>query len=217
MLTTVGPALLPPKELESAVIFIDPEKCMGCRSCEIACAVEHSVSKDLYGAVMESPKPRARVRVAVADLFNVPMRCQHCKDAPCMNVCPTKALYRSDEGFVILNPEKCIGCLMCTLACPFGHPRYSPETKTILKCDFCIDRVREGRLPACVEACPTGALRYGRLDEILEEVAREKAKQLISGMAAPGIVYVKPVTEVKAAPPPKPLDIYAKYSPVSWR
>ena len=208
---------IPPEELEKNVIFIDPEKCMGCRNCEIACGVEHSLSKEIYRAPMEKPLPKPRIRVLVADIFNVPMRCQHCKDAPCINVCPTKALYKTDEGFVILTPEKCIGCLMCTLACPFGHPRYNIETKTIVKCDFCIDRVKAGKLPACVEACPTGALKYGKLEELLEEVAVEKAKQMISGMAVPGIVYVKPVAPAKAVPTPKPLDIYAKYSPVSWR
>lgn len=206
-----------PEELEKTVIFIDPEKCMGCKSCELACAVEHSLSKTVYTAPMEKPLPKPRIKILIAEIFNVPMRCQHCKDAPCMNVCPTKALVRTDEGFVILTPEKCIGCLMCTLACPFGHPRYNRETKTIVKCDFCIDRVRAGKFPACVEACPTGALKYGKLEELLEEVAVEKAKQLISGMGVPGIVYVKPVTPAKAVPTPKPLDLYTKYTPVSWR
>jgi len=191
---------------------------MGCRACEIACAVEHSISKNIYGAPYETPRPIPRIKVLPVDLFNVPMRCQHCKDAPCMRVCPTKAIQRTDEGYVILNPLKCIGCLMCTLACPFGHPRYDPETKTIVKCDFCIDRVRKGMLPACVEACPTGALRYGKLEELLAEVAERKAREMISGMAAPGIVYVKPVTTEKIEKPSivKPSDIRSMYSKVSW-
>ena len=201
---------------EEYVIFIDPVRCMGCKACEIACAVEHSVSKDLFGAVFEKPLPKPRIRVVTIDnLLYAPMRCQHCKDAPCMNVCPTKALHRSPEGFVILDPNKCIGCLMCVLACPFGHPRYNPDTKTIVKCDFCIDRIRAGKLPACVEACPTGALRYGRLEEFLEELAAEKAKEMISGRPMPGIVMYKPIIPVEETP--KPLDIKSKYSPVSWR
>ena len=215
-MTTMASPILVSGNMENLVIFIDPERCMGCRSCELACAVEHSLSKLLYGAIFEKPLPRPRIRVVTVDnLLYVPMRCQHCKDAPCMNVCPTKALQRTPEGYVVLSPEKCIGCIMCVLACPFGHPRYNPDTKTIIKCDFCVDRIREGRLPACVEACPTGALRFGRLEEFLEELSTMKAKELVSGRpTAPGIVVVKPVSEV--TPTPKPLDIKSKYSPVSW-
>jgi len=200
---------------QELIIYIDPSRCMGCRACEIACAVEHSVSKNIYGAVLEVPKPMYRVRVVVADSFNVPMRCQHCEDAPCINVCPTKALYRSEEGFVLVNPLICIGCRMCMLACPFGHPRYDIKAKTIIKCDFCVDRIREGKVPACVEACPTGALRFGTAEELLKEVAVERAKQLITGTApALGPVVYKPPTE---APKPSPLSIlHDKYSSVRW-
>ncbi len=207
----------PPIEGSEYVIFIDPERCMGCRACEIACAVEHSVSKSIYGAVLEKPRPKPRIRVLPVDLFYVPMRCQHCKDAPCLRVCPTKAISRSDEGYVILNPLKCIGCLMCTLACPFGHPRYDPETNVVIKCDFCIDRLREGKLPACVEACPTGALRFGRLEEFLTEVAEEKARELLSGAAVPGVVVTKPVELPRPPEEARGVPLIKKmYSPASW-
>lgn len=201
------------------VIFIDPIKCTGCRSCELACAVEHSLGKNISSLVLEKPRPHPRIRVITVDnLLYVPMRCQHCKEAPCMSICPTKALYRSPEGFVLLDPGKCIGCLMCTLACPFGHPRYDPETKTIIKCDFCINRIKEGKLPACVEACPTGALKYGRLEDFLAMISEEKAKELITGMPAPGIVYVKPVEIPKPKPPtPSVSMLKSMYSSVSWR
>ena len=198
------------------VIFIDPARCMGCRACETACAVEHSVSKNIFGAVLEKPLPVPRIRVVTVDgLLYTPMRCQHCRDAPCMNVCPTKAIHRSREGFVVLDPNKCIGCLMCVLACPFGHPRYDPDTKTVVKCDFCIERIRRGEVPACVEACPTGALRYGRLEEFLEELAAAKAREMVSGKPMPGIVVYKPVIE--AGETPKPMDVNSMYKPVSWR
>ena len=208
---TLGPTA------EEFVIFIDPKRCMGCKACEVECAVEHSLSKNIYRAVMERPRPRPRIRVVtVDDLFYVPMKCQHCKDAPCINVCPTKALKRTDEGYVVLSEVQCIGCLMCVLVCPFGHPRYNPDTRTVVKCDFCVERVREGRLPACVEACPTGALRFGRLEELLREVTERKARELVSGASVPGIVAVKPVEgTVRGAP--KVLRVRSMYSSVSWR
>ncbi len=169
---------------------------MGCRSCEIACAVEHSLTKNLFTAIFEKPRPVPRIRIVVVDEFYVPIRCQHCRDAPCIAVCPTKALHKTDEGFVVVDPVKCIGCLMCVLACPFGHPRYSDELGSIVKCDFCVNRVRKGLVPACVEACPTGALRFGKLEDIMKEVAEEKIRALLSGRAGPGLVLVKPVKEV---------------------
>ncbi|MBO8175553.1 MAG: 4Fe-4S binding protein [Thermococcus sp.] len=203
--------------LERPTIYIDPKKCMGCRSCEIACAVEHSTSKTLFGAIFERPTPKPRLKVVVADFFNVPLRCQHCEDAPCMKVCPTGAIKKSEEGFVILNANKCIGCLMCVMACPFGHPKYEPEYKVVLKCDSCIERVREGREPACVEACPTKALKFGTLEEILDEIRKERAEELISGLKVPGIVYMEPVIEEKKKEEKvSPMDVYTAYLEVKW-
>jgi len=204
-------------EVAEYMVYIDPSKCMGCRACEVACAVEHSLAKNVYGAILEEPRPKYRIKVVAVDSFNVPIRCQHCERAPCINACPTKALYRSDEGFVMVNPLACIGCKMCIIVCPFGHLRYDVHAKTIVKCDFCADRVREGRVPACVEACPTGALRFGPAEEVLKEVARGRAKQLISGVTS----AVGPAMYGPTAPPPpqelSPLQaLHEKYSPVRW-
>ncbi len=204
-------------EAGKLTIYINPERCMGCKACTMACAIEHSISKDVFHAVMERPKPKARVDVVVAGFFNVPMRCQHCEDAPCVKACPTGAISRTEEGFVVLNAAKCIGCLMCVMACPFGHPEFEPEYKAVIKCDGCFERVREGKEPACVEACPTNALKFGTLEEILKEVRKEKAEGLVSGLRAPGMVYIKAVTETKSVEETvRPMDLYLAYSTVKW-
>ncbi|HIP89310.1 MAG TPA: 4Fe-4S dicluster domain-containing protein [Thermococcus paralvinellae] len=204
-------------DLEKPTIYINPEKCIGCRSCEVACAVEHSMSKNLFGAIFEKPTPKPRIKVVVADFFNVPMRCQHCEDAPCERVCPTGAIEKSEEGFVLLNSNKCIGCLMCVMACPFGHPKYETEYKVVLKCDFCVDRIREGNEPACVEACPTRALKFGTLEELLDEIRRDRAEQFISGLKVPGLIYTKPVSEEKRGEEKvRLMDLYMAYSKVKW-
>jgi Fe-S-cluster-containing dehydrogenase component len=88
------------------LIYVDPSKCVGCRSCEIACAVEHSLSKNLFLSITERPLPRKRVRVIPADDFTVPMRCMHCEDAPCIAVCPTGAMEKTAEGFVVVNSSE---------------------------------------------------------------------------------------------------------------
>ncbi|GAB6076662.1 hypothetical protein JCM12825_15400 [Desulfurobacterium crinifex] len=202
--------------LKRPTIYIDPKKCMGCRSCEIACAVEHSVNKTLFKAISEKPIPKPRLKVVVADSSKVPLRCQHCEDAPCIKVCPTKAIKKSEDGFVILNANKCVGCLMCVRACcQSGHLKYEPEYKIVLKCDLCIERLREGREPACVEACPTKALKFGTLEEILDR--KKKAEELISDLKAPGIVYIEPVIEEKENKEKvSPIDVNTSYSKVKW-
>ncbi len=206
----------PEELLEKPTIYIDPEKCLGCRSCEFACAVEHSMGKSPLSVPYEVPKPKPRIKVVVTDFFPVPMRCQHCEDPPCLRVCPTGAISKKGS-FVVLNPNSCIGCLMCVMACPFGHPRYYSEYKVVLKCDGCHERVERGEVPACVEACPTHALKFGTLSEILEEVRKESAEKLISGIKVPGIVYIKPVEEKKEEKRGiSILDVNLMYSEVRW-
>ena len=164
-------ALIPDKP----VVLIDPSRCVGCRSCEIACAVEHSQSKDIYVAVKEYPPPKPRIRVTFIWRVGLPapLNCRHCEQAPCVEVCPTRALYRDEDGAVLLNTMKCIGCLMCGVACPFGVPELDRYNKIMSKCDLCESRRKEGKVPACVEACPTGALRYGKVSEVMMERREE--------------------------------------------
>lgn len=151
------------------MIIVDVDKCNACKSCEIACAVEHSASKDLYQAIHENPPPRSRVSVQQGITFSVPLQCRQCANAPCIALCPTKALYREDQTTpVLLDEEKCIGCDWCVLACPFGVIRMDEARKVVVKCDQCFERVQRGELPACVEACPTGALTYRQLEEVRE-------------------------------------------------
>ncbi|CUT03542.1 4Fe-4S dicluster domain-containing protein [Candidatus Kryptonium thompsonii] len=142
-------------------VFIDPSRCTGCKSCEIACAVEHSISKNIYKAIFEEPRPPRFNSVLKLDGFIASLRCNHCEDAPCVAVCPTSAIYRDSEtNLVVYNNAKCIGCWQCAMACPFGAIYPDIERKVARKCDGCNDRVKSGMIPACVEACPTNALIY---------------------------------------------------------
>ena len=151
-------------------IFIRIDRCVGCHTCEIACAVEHSASKQLLTAVAEPIKPRMRLHVAAAASHSVPVVCRHCEDAPCAAVCPTGATYRDEAGGLVLqDPRKCIGCLLCVQACPFGMMGQRAESRIAVKCDRCPDRHR----PACVDACPTRALVY--TDSDVHAKAKRKA------------------------------------------
>jgi len=148
-------------------IVVNIEKCLACKSCEIACALAHSKSKVLEQAVAESPKPQRMVTVETAGEFGVPIQCRHCEEAPCITVCPSGAIYRHKvEDPVLINPGLCIGCKYCILVCPFGVINVSRDGRAVTKCDLCIERTNTGQEPACVEACPTKALKLSSEKEL---------------------------------------------------
>jgi len=165
------------------LIAVEIEKCLACKSCELACAVAHSTARELLAALGESPRPRARVTVMAAGEMAVPLQCRHCEDAPCIAICPTGALQKSDpEAPVTTRPELCIGCKSCLLVCPFGVISLSAEGKAVIKCDLCWERLEQGRQPACVDACPTRALRLCDIEEIAAERRRSAAQEVAAGV-----------------------------------
>lgn len=156
------------------VIFIDVSKCVACKTCELRCAIEHSKSKQLCKAVYECPLPQGRITVEAEGGYNVPLQCRQCEDAPCAKVCPSKAIERLEPNQpVLINPDKCIGCKLCILACPFGVIKMSEAGKAVLRCDMCFERLKKNQLPACVMGCPTKALKFKSLDEITGKKRKE--------------------------------------------
>ncbi len=145
-------------------------RCLGCRSCEIACAVAHSASLCLEEAVLEDPLPRQRMRVETVEKLPFPLQCRHCDEPACVDACITGAITKDPEsGLVTSDPAKCVGCWMCVMACPYGVIRRRREDAVALKCDQC----RDLEEPACVGACPTGALYFCEREEFEEIVRRE--------------------------------------------
>jgi anaerobic carbon-monoxide dehydrogenase iron sulfur subunit len=166
-------------------IYVAIERCLGCRSCELACAVAHSQTKDLLQAMLEAAPPQARVEVGVVETFAVPLHCRHCEDAPCITVCPSHAMSRSgpDEP-VVCQGSKCIGCTLCVLVCPFGVLKMDRAGKVIVKCDLCQDLLADGKDPACVTACPTGAIRFISTADFSGRVAGEARADMVAAMKA---------------------------------
>jgi len=111
--------------------------------------------------VLSGERPGYRINVEAVAGRPVPVNCQHCEEAACVLACPTGAVKRLSPGApVLVDRERCIGCTMCVQACPFGMMTMGPDGKGALKCDLCIRRLAEHLEPACVSACPTGALRF---------------------------------------------------------
>lgn len=130
------------------VLAIDARKCTGCLSCAAVCSMLHTGATSLT---------LSRVQVASDESrgIHVPMMCQHCEDAPCVAVCPTKAMSRSQSGGeVVLDYSQCIGCRYCAQACPFGAIGLDPQTMKVFKCDLC-----DGN-PACARFCQPQAIEF---------------------------------------------------------
>ena len=170
--------------MRKGFIYIDPEKCLACRTCELECAVAHSVSKNLAGSIAEVPSPAYRINVQCAGDTASPFNCRHCEDAPCIAVCPAGAVKRENpESPVLVEEEKCIGCKYCIIVCPFGVINLDKSGRAVLKCDLCVERLKEGMVPACAAACPTKALKFR---DIGSESAGDREKSIEKIRKVPG-------------------------------
>ncbi len=181
-------------------VMVHPQRCVGCMQCQSACAVAHSHTQTLYGAVFEEPRPAPRIHVGPGPgNLAFPNKCRHCDPAPCMQACMPAALWRDiPTGAVLVDPSRCINCGMCAMACPFGVIRYRADARTpgrtvAVKCDNCVERQKEGRVPACVETCLVGALEFGDPNEILRDESRRLAREVSLGIRqAPAAIPQRP-------------------------
>lgn len=191
-------------------LLIDVSRCKeNCSTCVEACSQEHGWHVEAHGAVdpqwirvVEATDP------VTGQTSNVPLMCQHCANPPCADVCPTSATFRRDDGIVLVDRHRCIGCRYCVMACPFGvrfflgdavrnQRPHSPRGKgTAEGCNMCVHRVDHGRLPACVEACAAtnGAMTFGDLRDpnspIRAALAEKGATRLRADLAlAQGVGY----------------------------
>jgi anaerobic dimethyl sulfoxide reductase subunit B len=156
--------------------YFDSDRCIKCKACEIAC-------KQWHGIKAGTVKLRRVVEVTAGSFPDVKrtflsLSCKHCAKAPCVAACPTGALSkRTEDGIVVVDRQKCIGCRTCLDACPFGVPQYD-EDGIMRKCDMCLDRLEQGRKPICSETCPTGALHWGTMDELSDFTTLKTANKI---------------------------------------
>ena len=162
-------------------LLLSPELCIGCRGCQTACKSWNQLpgQKTKNSGTTQNPPDISATTFNIIRYSEVPSdtnpvrwlfvsrRCMHCDDAGCMKICPAPgALYKTKEGAVAFNKDKCIGCKLCVAGCPFDVPRYDTKDK-VAKCDLCAGRIAEGLFPACAKTCPTGAIKYGDRDALL--------------------------------------------------
>lgn len=158
---------------QSKKIFCDITKCIACKTCELACAIEHSSTKDLFLAMLERPRPRTRTSVHFVERgVSHSIACQHCEEPPCMEACMSSCISKDEKtGKVDIDRSRCVACWMCIMACPFGIiSREIADKNKAFKCDLCPDR----ECPACVDACPTKTLSYEMRDEFSKRIKEDK-------------------------------------------
>ena len=154
----------------------DPTRCSGCMACVVACMDENDLSG---GRSFRDVIRLERMVDGDVQIRFISLACFHCGEAPCLSVCPRKAIYKDDAyGLVLVDPRYCIGCRSCLQVCPFGAPQF-PEGGTMEKCHLCSERLRHGMQPACVRVCPTRALDYGPPDELAGKQARQAGFQIL--------------------------------------
>jgi len=166
--------------VEPVGILVDTTKCIGCRSCEYACADAHKdagveVADDVDFSVERTTSDKQwtvvnRYQTAKGEVY-AKKQCMHCLAPACASACLTKAMHKTPEGPVNWTPSRCMGCRFCMISCPFDMPKfqYQSANPRVEKCVMCVERLAEGKQPACVENCPTGALTFGKRADLLEE------------------------------------------------
>lgn len=172
--------------------IIDNRKCIGCHACTTACKAEHDVplgvNRTWVKQVEKGVFPNTR------RLFSV-MRCNHCTDAPCVEICPVEALYYREDGIVDFDKRRCIGCKSCMQACPYDALYIDPESHTAAKCNYCAQRIDIGLEPACVNVCPEHAIISGDMDDPATEIAQLLAREQVTVRKAakgtsPNLFYI---------------------------
>ena len=170
-------------------LLYDATKCVGCKACVVKCKEVGDLPADvdgygdgLYDApedLNESTRNIIKLVKDGDDTAFVKRQCMHCIDPACVNACMMGALGKREFGAVTWVNNKCIGCRYCQVACPFGVPKFqwSKTSPRIVKCDLCVDRIKDGKQPACSEVCPRGAVIFGKRDALLQQAhARIKAQ-----------------------------------------
>jgi Fe-S-cluster-containing dehydrogenase component len=170
------------KEIEFRGMLYDSTRCVGCQECERVCAKAHGLpepTETVEVGKLRKPSETQRsvinsFRTSKGDLF-VKNQCMHCNEPACTAACLTEAMKKTKEGPVIWRDNKCMGCRYCMVSCPFDTPKfeYNSANPKIQKCDMCYDRIMQGQIPACAEACPGEALTFGTRRELIA-IARKR-------------------------------------------
>lgn len=152
-------------------IITDLNRCVGCLACSVGCKVQNDVPIGHFWnkVVRMGPVPKEEGgQFPNVEMYFLPLSCQHCANPQCVEVCPTGATYKRDDGVIVIDKDACIGCQACVGACPYNVRYLDEDQGVVQKCNLCVDKIDEGQLPQCVTQCGGRARYFGDLDEGLE-------------------------------------------------
>lgn len=181
-------------------MLVDLRTCIGCHACSVACKSEFDVP---LGVFRDTVKYKEAGSYPQAMRHFIPVLCNQCEDAPCLQACPTGAILRQPNGEVVINKEDCNGNRFCLSACPYGAIYIDPYEQVAQKCTFCEHRTAEGMEPACVEACPTHCRIFGDLDDPESTIAQKIAANEVAvwkeeAGTKPKVFYIDPKKDRKS-------------------
>ncbi len=166
---------------DKVAMLNDCTRCVGCRACQTACRRYNGLPPSDNDALYDMPLGLEDTHYTTIKLWRegqqhsfIKRQCMHCNVPSCVSACPVTALQKQRQGNITYDPDKCIGCRYCMIACPFNVPRFEFDSATpeIKKCNFCKDKIFKGEQPTCAAVCPTGAIVYGTRDEMIAEAHR---------------------------------------------
>jgi tetrathionate reductase subunit B len=163
------------KKKRLAMLF-DLRKCIGCNACAVACKSENDVPLGVWRSWV---KKIEKGNYPHAKEFYLPIVCNNCDNPICVTVCPVNAGIKRPDGIVTIDPHRCIGCRYCMASCPYGVRYINPTKKIAEKCYWCHHRIDAGLEPACVLACPTGAIIFGDLNDPRSDISKAMAKNAV--------------------------------------
>lgn len=156
-------------------MLVDLRKCIGCQACTVSCSLENQAPIGQFRTTVLQYEVNLPDEQQAA-MLSLPRLCNHCDTPPCVPVCPVQATFQREDGIVLVDGDRCVGCGYCVQACPYDARFINQETRTADKCTFCEHRLEVGLLPACVESCVGGARVIGDLNDRDSEISRRIAE-----------------------------------------
>ncbi len=157
--------------MERLAFYFDSGICSGCKTCQIACKDKNDLATSInwrrvYEVTSGDWERKGNAWISNVKAYNISMSCNHCEDPICMRSCPAKAIRRSEQGIVLIEESKCMGCKYCEWTCPYSAPQFNKSKGIMSKCNLCFDYVEKDKNPSCVDACPTRALDFGDYEKL---------------------------------------------------
>lgn len=182
---TFGPTRREGSSAQRYAMLIDLRRCIGCQSCTVSCAIENQTPQGDFRTTVNQYQVQQDNGDNVTNVL-LPRLCNHCDNPPCVPVCPVQATFQREDGIVVIDNTRCVGCAYCVQACPYDARFINHETQTADKCTFCVHRLEAGLLPACVESCVGGARIIGDMHD-----PKSRLRQLL-GQHKDAIRVLKP-------------------------